>query len=81
MSVREEYDQWVSLVNHPKWKELKEIAEQQKAVRIASVLNGMDNTREEDKQRGEVLGIALVLESPDAIIKTLEVELDTKTEE
>lgn len=81
MEIREELDAWRSLLSHPKWKELCEYAESQRAIRVASVLNGMDNIREEDKQRGEVLGIMLFVEFPKTIVETLEVELDSNKEE
>lgn len=81
MNARSELEEWQSLVNHPKWKELKDIAEQQKAIRVAAVLGGLDNIREEDKQRGECMGISLVLDSPYIIIEGLQVEVDNLNKE
>lgn len=81
-SIREELDSWRSLAGHPKWKELVRIGEEQKAARLASLLGGVDNIREEDKMRGEYLGIGLLLCVPETQIATLSVELDNlQTEE
>lgn len=81
MTKQEELDLWQQFVAHPKWKELCEISEQQRAVRQVNVLNGLADLREEDKQRGEWLGIGLVLSVPATIIETLKVELDKPNEE
>lgn len=81
MNTREEYDLWQQLVAHPKWKELCEIAEHQRAARHANIIAGMDNLREEDKQRGEWLGIGLVLSVPATVIETLKVDLDNENQE
>lgn len=80
--VKEELDSWRSLVGHPKWKELVRIGEEQKAARLSGLLNGLDNIREEDKIRGEYLGIGLILCVPETQVATLSVELDNmQTEE
>lgn len=74
--LREERDSWQSLLSHPMWKVLAEYAEAQKTARIALLLNGTDNVREEDKLRGEVLGIGLFFQYPQTMLEDINVELD-----
>lgn len=74
--LREERDSWQSLLSHPMWKVLAEYAEAQKTSRIALLLNGTDNIREEDKLRGEVLGIGLFFQYPQTMVEAINVELD-----
>lgn len=81
MSLREDLDGWMDLVAHPKWKELCEIAEDQRAPRQANILNGLSDLREEDKQRGEWLGIGLIIATPTTIIEELQSELDNLNKE
>lgn len=79
-TVREEIEQWNSLIKHPKWQELKRIGEEQKAHRLTALMNGLDSVREEDKQRGEYLGIGLILSVPENAVEALSVELDNQEE-
>lgn len=74
MTSKEELDLWRQLANHPKFKQLCEWADEQSSVRIARILHGGDDLREEDKLRGEVLGIKLFVEYPKVIIESLEAE-------
>lgn len=80
-NVREDLDGWRSLVAHPKWKELVRISEEQRSARLVQIINGMDNLREENIQRGEYLGIGLILSVPQVQIDGLQVELDSLNSE
>ena len=80
MNVREEIEGWRGLMMHPKWKELQRIGEEQRALRLAGIIGGLDSVREEDKQRGEYLGIGLILSVPENAVEALEVELDNLKE-
>lgn len=81
MDLREERDLWQGLLDHPKWKQLTEWAEEQKAHRVAMVLSGEQEPRREDIFRGEVFGISLFIEYPRSILESLEVELDNQAKE
>ena len=79
--LRDECELWAGLLSHPKWKQLEEWAEEQKAHRIAAVLSGEQETRKEDIMRGEVFGIALFIEYPRTILESLQVDLDNQAKE
>lgn len=81
MTAKEELDMWRSLLAHPGWHELERIADEQRAVRLATIINGVTDLREEDKQRGEYLGIGLLTSVPQAQIDALSVELDNMKQE
>ncbi len=81
MDLREERELWKGLQDHPKWKQLCEWAEEQKAHRVAAVLSGEQDARREDIFRGEVFGISLFIEYPRSILESLEVELDNQAKE
>lgn len=81
MDLREERELWKGLQDHPKWKQLCEWAEEQKAYRVAAVLSGEQDIRREDILRGEVFGISLFIEYPRSILESLEVELDNQAKE
>lgn len=78
MSAREELDEWGGLLNHPKWKQLCEWAEEQTAHRTAFVLGGEGDPREEDRMRGEIMGIQLFIEYPKTIVDGLHAQLDNQ---
>lgn len=80
MSVRDDLDGWLSLLGHPKWKELEQFAESQKAVRTVQLINSVSDLREEDKMRGEYLGIGLFMQYPSSMVELLRAELE-KTDE
>ena len=81
MNLRDERDEWQSLLQHPKWTLLKQYADEQIAARTARVLGGDDPQREEDKMRGEIFGIGLFMRYPETLVETLTVELDNQAEE
>lgn len=80
-TLREEKELWEGLLNHPKWQELASYAAAQQQARTVNVMNGLDSIREEDKQRGEVLGIGLFMHYPKLALEEIEVELDNLSQE
>ncbi len=76
ISEAEELQLWQSLVAHAGWKRLERICGTQRALRMANVLGGMEDLRAEDRERGEYLGISLVLSTPETCITQLKVALD-----
>lgn len=81
MTNQDEYDMWNSLLVHPAWQRLVDYVEEQKALRFVAILKGVHDLREEDKLRGEYLGLELFVKVPITMVETLKVELDKLNKE
>lgn len=81
MTPREELEMWQYFINQPAWKQIKQWVQEQTAARTAVLIQGGDSTREEDKLRGEILGMNLFMQYPETLVETLQVELDSNQED